>query len=244
MSKRTAVTEDGLDCGNGSKCPAVRSPGILYHTQKTVFDFVFSFVASFLLLIPLGILGLLVMIQDPGNPIYVQKRVGWKGTVLPVVKLRSMKRGADDLHHSLTLEQLEEYRREYKLTDDPRLIGYPKAGQGKFCFGSFIRKSSMDELPQIVWNILVKRNMSLVGPRPILREELEKNYTAEEQKKLLSVKPGLTGYWQAYARNKASYETGERQRMELYYVENRSLALDMKILAATVVAVFTGRGAF
>ena len=85
--------------------------------------------------------------------------------------------------------------------------------------------------------------MSLVGPRPILKEELAQHYTSEEQKALLSVKPGLTGDWQAYARNAACYENGERQQMELYYVKNRSFGLDLKILFRTVVAVITKAGA-
>ena len=101
----------------------------------------------------------------------------------------------------------------------------------------------MDELPQIYWNILIKGNMSVIGPRPILRDELERHYTKEEQEKLLSIKPGLTGYWQAYARNNATYETGQRQKMELYYVDNRCLWLDLKILFATVGAVLSKSGA-
>ena len=76
-----------------------------------------------------------------------------------------------------------------------------------------------------------------------MREELERHYKEEEQALFLSVKPGLTGYWQAYARNQVCYENGERQRMELYYVQNRSLWLDIKILLRTVVAVFTKAGA-
>lgn len=216
---------------------------VLYCVVKGCFDFLSSLVASVLLLIPLLVLALLVMIKDFGNPFYVQKRVGQNGKDLKVVKLRSMKKGADRLENMLTPAQLEEYRREYKLKDDPRLIGYKKPGDSHKCFGEFIRKASLDELPQIVWNIFIKRNMSVVGPRPILREELEKNYTPEQQALLLSVKPGLTGYWQAYARNDVTYETGERQSMELYYVKNRSLWLDIKILFATVEAVLRKRGA-
>ena len=74
---------------------------------------------------------------------------------------------------------------------------------------------SIDELPQILFNICILGNMSVVGPRPILQSELEENYTPEEQKLLLSVKPGLTGYWQAYARNDVGYQNHERQEMEL-----------------------------
>ena len=202
-----------------------------------------SFAVSIVLLIPLAILALFVIIMDFGNPFYIQKRVGKDGKELRMMKLRSMKRGADNLETMLTPEQLEEYRREYKLSDDPRLIGYHKPGDSKKCFGGFIRKTSLDELPQIIWNICIKGDMSVVGPRPILDEELQKNYTPAQQKKLLSIKPGLTGYWQAYARNDATYETGERQRMELYYVNNASFMLDIKIIFATIRSVLKGRGA-
>lgn len=214
-----------------------------YLIVKRCFDFLSSLIVSVVLLVPLAVLALLVVIKDFGNPFYVQKRVGQNGKELRVAKLRSMKRGADQLEKMLTPEQLEEYRREYKLTDDPRLLGYKKPGDSSKCFGGFIRKASLDELPQIVWNICVKGNMSVVGPRPILRDELAENYTPAQQELLLSVKPGLTGYWQAYARNDATYETGERQRMELFYVQNRSVLLDLKILFATVGAVLRRRGA-
>lgn len=220
-----------------------RSGTKLYLVVKRCFDFLSSFCVSVMLLLPLAILALTVVIKDFGSPFYAQKRVGMHGKDLFVLKLRSMKKGADNLEKMLTPEQLEEYRKEYKLEDDPRLIGHQKPGDSKRCFGGMIRKSSLDELPQILWNICLKGNMSVVGPRPILREEMEANYTEQEQKLLLSVKPGLTGYWQAYARNDATYETGERQRMELYYVHNCSVGLDIKILFATVAAVLKGRGA-
>ena len=223
----------------GQKRPGTK----LYLTVKRCFDFVSSFCVSVVLLLPLTVLALMVVIKDFGSPFYAQKRVGMHGKDLFILKLRSMRRGADNLEKMLSPEQLEEYRKEYKLEDDPRLIGYQKPGDGSRCFGSVIRKTSLDELPQILWNICIKGNMSVVGPRPILREELEANYTKQEQALLLSVKPGLTGYWQAYARNDATYETGERQRMELYYVHNCSIGLDIKILFATVVAVLKGRGA-
>ena len=154
-----------------------------------------------------------------------------------------MKKHADDLEKMLTPEQLEEYHTEYKLLDDPRLLGYRKAGDGSRCFGAVIRKTSIDELPQILFNILLRGNMSVVGPRPILPDELEENYSPEEQKLLLSVKPGLTGYWQAYARNDATYASGERQQMELYYIYNRSFMLDIKIILQTVVSVVRKAGA-
>ena len=214
----------------------------VYLLGKRCFDFASALCISVVMLLPMAILALLIMIKDPGNPFYMQRRVGQNGKEIGVLKFRSMRKNADHLEDMLTPEQLEAYRKEYKLEDDPRLIGYKKPGDGKRCFGSKLRRSSLDELPQIPWNILIMGNMSVVGPRPILPEELEKNYTPEQQKLFLSVKPGLTGYWQAYARNDASYEFGKRQEMELYYVRNEGFQLDMKILFDTIGAVINKRG--
>lgn len=214
-----------------------------YLAGKRCFDLVSSLMASALLLIPMAAIAAVVMIKDFGDPFYIQERVGKDGKPLKVFKFRSMKRNADHLEEMLTPEQLEEYHKEYKLSDDPRLLGYRKPGDSKTCFGAMIRRTSIDELPQILFNILLRGDMSVVGPRPILQEELEENYSPEEQALLLSAKPGLTGYWQAYARNNATYATGERQAMELYYVRNRSFALDIKIILHTVVSVLRKDGA-
>jgi lipopolysaccharide/colanic/teichoic acid biosynthesis glycosyltransferase len=215
----------------------------VYTVIKRIFDFISSLCVSVVLLIPMIIIAIIIMIKDYGNPIYAQNRMGRNGKILKVYKFRSMKKGADNLEKMLTPEQLEEYRKEYKLSDDPRLIGYKKPGDGSKCFGAGIRRTSLDELVQILINICILGNMSVIGPRPILKEELEDNYTPEQQKILLSVKPGLTGYWQAYGRNNVCYEDGKRQEMELYYVKNRSLTLDVKILFKTVEAVLKGSGA-
>ena len=225
------------------KVAAIPRVGRGYLVCKWCFDRVSSLLASILLLIPMAVLAVVVMIMDPGGPFYIQTRVGKGGKPIRVFKFRSMKRGADHLEEMLTAEQLEEYRKEYKLTDDPRLLGYQKPGDSKKCFGAMLRRTSLDELPQILFNILIRGDMSVVGHRPILPEELEENYSPEEQAVLLSAKPGLTGYWQAYARNNATYTTGERQAMELYYVRNRSLRLDLKIILHTVVSVLRKDGA-
>lgn len=214
-----------------------------YLAGKRCFDLVSALCATILLLIPMAVVAVVVMAKDFGDPFYIQKRVGQDGKPLRVFKFRSMKRNADRLEEALTPEELEEYYREYKLEDDPRLLGYKKPGDAKKCFGAMIRRTSIDELPQIPFNILLRGDMSVVGPRPILPEELAENYTPEEQALLLSAKPGLTGYWQAYARNNATYATGERQAMELYYVRNRSFGLDMKIILHTVVSVLRKDGA-
>lgn len=240
----TAVLErTGEDNQNKTNTQEIPKQNAGYLIVKRCFDFLSSACVSLLLLVPMTLIALMIVVKDPGSPFYMQKRVGKDGKEIGVLKFRSMRKGADHLEEMLTPEQLEQYKKEYKLDDDPRLIGYEKPGDGDKCFGAFIRRTSLDELPQIIWNICIKGNMSVVGPRPILQDELEENYSPEEQKLLLSVKPGLTGYWQAYARNNATYETRERQKMELFYVRNRSLWLDVKIILQTVVSVLHKAGA-
>lgn len=212
-----------------------------YLTAKRIFDFSASLIASIILVIPMVIVAILIFIKDPGNPFYVQKRVGQNGKIIKVVKFRSMRKNADNLEEMLTPEELIRYKTEYKLEKDPRLLGYKKGN--KTSFGEIIRKTSIDELPQIPFNILFMGNMSFVGPRPILKEELEENYTKEEQKIFLSAKPGLTGYWQANARNNATYATGLRQKMELYYVRHANFWMDIKIILDTFGAVISMDGA-
>lgn len=106
--------------------------------------------------------------------------------------------------------------------------------------GNFLRKTSLDELPQL-FNVLCN-DMSLVGPRPLIESEIQ-TYYEDTHDVLLAVKPGVTGYWQAYARNNATYQSGERQKMEMYYVRNASLWLDIKILFKTVESVLSKQGA-
>lgn len=222
---------------------SVPKKNIGYRIFKRCFDFVSSLIVSLILILPMIIIAIAIMIKDKGSPFYVQKRVGQNGKQLGIFKFRSMKVGADNLEKMLTPEQLEEYKKEFKLNDDPRLIGYKNPGDGNKCFGAVLRRTSLDELPQILFNICIKGDMSVVGPRPLLQEEIEKYYTEEEQAMFKSVKPGLTGYWQAYARNDATYESGNRQKMELYYVENQSILLDLKIIFKTIGSVIKKSGA-
>lgn len=213
-----------------------------YILSKRMFDFISSLIVSLVLLIPMVVIAVIIILKDHGSPFYMQRRVGKNGEEIKIAKFRTMRVGADKLENMLTPAQLEEYKKEFKLKDDPRLIGYKKPGDGSKCFGARLRQMSLDELPQILWNICIKGNMSVVGPRPILREELDRYYTPEQRKLLLSFKPGLTGYWQAYARNNAMYEDGKRQEMELYYAEHASSWLDIKIIFATIGAVLRKSG--
>ncbi len=199
-----------------------------YGFFKRMTDIVLSLVAIIILSPLFLILMILIMGSDGGSPIYAHRRIGKNGKKINIYKFRSMRKDAGDLEKLLNPEQLEQYNREFKIEKDPRVTG----------IGNFLRRTSLDELPQL-FNIL-GGSLSIVGPRPIVEDETEKY--GKEIAKLLFVKPGLTGYWQAYARNNASYETGERQAMEMYYVNHRGIKLDVKIFFKTIVAVFRQEG--
>ena len=202
----------------------------IYPRIKRGLDVVVS-IFALLLIWPVMLVIALLVRRDGGPAFFAQSRVGRNGRLFRLYKFRSMKVGAERLEDILSPEDLELYRQEYKLQNDPRVTK----------LGNFLRKSSLDELPQL-WNI-IRGDMSLVGPRPLLPSELTGNYTPEERQQLMSMQPGLTGYWQAMSRNESSYVTGERQRQELYYVGRVSFKMDMKIIFMTVKRVITGKGA-
>lgn len=162
--------------------------------------------------------------------IYGQIRIGKGGKPFKMWKFRSMYKNSDRMIDQLTPEQKKQYYTEFKIDNDPRITKV----------GNFLRKTSLDELPQL-FNVLFN-DMSLIGPRPLIESEIQMNY-ADTYQELLSVKPGVTGYWQAYARNNATYQSGERQEMELYYVQHASVWLDIKILFKTVITVLKREGA-
>ena len=200
-----------------------------YMLLKRALDMLLS-LAGIIVLSPLFIiLTLVVMLDDGGNPFYSHKRVGKDGRRIRVYKFRSMRMDAGDLEKLLTPEQFEQYRREFKIDNDPRITR----------IGEFMRRTSLDELPQL-FNIL-GGSLSIVGPRPVTEDEIR--FYGNDAAKLLSVKPGLTGYWQAYARNNAEYETGERQKMEMYYVDHQSLWLDLRVFFKTFGTVISREGA-
>ena len=201
----------------------------IYLIVKRLIDFVLSAVGIIVLSPVLLILSILVSANDGGSPIYKHTRVGLEGKKIQIYKFRSMRKDAGDLKKLLTPEQLAQYEKEFKIDDDPRITG----------IGEFIRKTSLDELPQL-FNIL-NGDLSIVGPRPIVQKETE--VYGDDIGKFLSAKPGLTGYWQAYARNNATYETGERQAMELYYIDHKSFWLDVKIFFKTFSSVLKQEGA-
>lgn len=195
---------------------------------KRLFDIISSALALIILLPLFLILIILVKLDSKGPAFYGHKRIGKNGKEFKVWKFRSMRIDSRPLEEILTQEQLEEWKRDFKITNDPRVTR----------IGKILRKTSLDELPQL-WNIFVGQ-MSVIGWRPILQEELDK-YSKDEQSLLLKVKPGLTGYWASHGRSDTSYE--DRIKMELYYAYKRSLWLDIRIVFHTVIGVFKAEGA-
>lgn len=200
-----------------------------YLGAKRVFDLLSSCLLLALLWPVLALIALAVKGGDGGPAFYRHGRIGQNGRPLTLWKFRTMVPDADREIARFTAAQREEWQRSYKLQRDPRVTPV----------GRFLRRTSLDELPQLL-NV-ISGQMSLVGPRPVVAEELQK-YGASRQQ-FLSAKPGLTGYWQSCGRSGVSYQWGRRQAMELYYTRKASFLLDMKILLGTAAAVLKGKGA-
>lgn len=181
-------------------------------------------------LLPVIIVVSLAVYITAGRPIFFcQKRLGKCGRLFVMYKFRTMRKDAEEVLRN----DPELYRKyvanDYKLAaeEDPRITK----------LGCFLRRSTLDEIPQFL-NVVIG-NMSLVGPRPIVPAEIERY--GEDAEEFLSVKPGITGLWQVAGRSTVSYP--DRKYIDLAYIQNRSLYLDLKILLKTIKAVFVRRGA-
>lgn len=228
------VTGQNAPVGAALAVQKIQPSGTLfYRFFKRLFDFVFSLCVSVVLVIPVAIVCAFICLESPGNPLYTQERVGKGGKTIKILKLRSMVADAGNVRKYLSPEQLHQWEVERKVDDDPRIT---KVGQ-------FIRKCSIDEMPQFL-NVL-NGDLSVIGPRPITKDELEQHFSDEEKAELLSVQPGITGLWQATDRNAATFESGLRQKIELHYVRNRCFRMDWKCFTGTFGAMFgkkrTGR---
>ena len=184
---------------------------------KRLIDIIGSLV-GIILLIPLTIVVATVNLfnKDNGPIFYIHKRLGKNGQHFYMYKFRTMVNNSQEV-----LEKLLKEDKDARITK----------------FGKFLRKTSLDEMPQFI-NVL-KGEMSLVGPRAVVDDEIEKFGLYKD--KVLSVKPGITGYWAAHGRSNTSYD--DRVQMENYYVENNSVFLDIKILFDTVISVMKKEGA-
>lgn len=201
--------------------------GLAYRFVKRLFDIVFSGVACAIGLIPSAILCVAIVIDSPGSPIFRQERVGLHGKKIGIFKFRTMV--ADAHEHPeryMTPAQLETWRREQKLDNDPRITR----------IGKILRNTSLDEIPQFL-NVFLG-DLSVIGPRPVTESETYE--FGENREEFLSVKPGITGWWQVTERNDATWKNGRRQELELFYVRHAGLRLDFRVFSQTFRAL--GRG--
>jgi undecaprenyl-phosphate galactose phosphotransferase len=187
----------------------------------------------------LFILGILILIfykkiKKDGGPIFFKhSRIGRDLKEFKIYKFRTMYVDAEERLQEMLKDEKkrEEYYNNFKLKDDPRITP----------IGKFLRESSLDEFPQFI-NVL-KGEMSLVGPRPIVKKELEMYYGGEIGKKVFQIKPGITGMWQSHGRSDVE-DYGERIASDLYYIRNWSLWLDIVLLLQTIKYVLNRKGAY
>ena len=215
----------------GKKVYDQRPVRLLY--AKRIVDVILSS-ALLIILTPLfAVIALAIKLTDRGPVIYRQKRVGQNGRIFDLYKFRTMKTDSERILREY-LDKNPEARREWALyrklrSYDPRITAV----------GRILRRFSLDETPQFL-NVL-KGDMSLVGPRPYILEELEEHGVPEDVRSvLLSVKPGITGLWQVTHRNHATFS--ERIKTDLSYIEGMSLKEDFKILLKTILVVIKGNG--
>lgn len=202
---------------------------IFYRIIKRIFDVLISGI-SLILLSPLFlIIALSIKLNSKGKVFYKHKRIGKNGEYIYLYKFRSMYSDSKErLEEMLKDPKIKkEWEENFKLSNDPRITK----------IGAFLRKASLDELPQLL-NIL-RGDMSIVGPRPIIDDEIKKYGINKD--KLLSVTPGLTGWWACNGRSCISYD--DRMKLELYYVNNKSIKLDIKIIIKTFISVIKRNGA-
>ena len=199
----------------------------MYRVIKRILNLLCSFVGVIVLSPFFLIISIFIKGTSKGPVFFVHERVGLNGRKFKLIKFRTMVNNAEEMIASFSPEQKKEWEENYKLKDDPRITK----------IGKFLRRTSLDELPQLI-NIL-KGDMSIVGPRPVVDEEL--NWYGDKKDKLLSVKPGLTGWWAVNGRSNVPYP--ERCDLELYYVDHISFALDAKIILKTLGAIIKKDGA-
>ena len=201
----------------------------LYLFTKRTFDIIFSSIGLILLLPVFIIISILIRKEDKGKAFHIQERIGKDGELFKFYNFRSIVHNADEILAEMLKDPKikEEYKRNMKLDNDPRITK----------IGRFIRKTSIDELPQLI-NVL-KGDMSLIGNRPYLPRERQD--MGEYFDKIVKTKPGITGYWQTKGRSKLTFI--DRLKLESYYSENMNIFLDIKIFFLTFYVVLKGMGA-
>ena len=199
--------------------------------NKRVFDIIFSIIALIILFPIFIIISLLIKWKSPkGNIFFGHTRLGKNKKPFKVYKFRTMKPNSEEILQGLFKKNpkiKEEFEKDFKLENDPRIIPG---------IGNFLRKTSLDELPQF-FNSLIG-NLSVVGPRPIVENEVKKY--GQYANKLYNVKPGITGLWQVNGRNQISYD--ERVALDMQYIDNQSLWIDIKIILKTIKVMLLREG--
>lgn len=198
-----------------------------YEISKRTFDIISAIFALILFSPVLLLIGMIIKLDSNGPAIFAHQRLGKHGNHIKVYKFRTMVTNAEEMLNQLTPEQKKEFAKNFKMEKDPRVTK----------LGRILRTTSLDELPQL-YNILLG-DMSVVGPRPIITKEID--MYGIYGGKLLSVKPGLTGNWQANGRSDTTYE--ERIQLDMDYIDHRSFWLDMKIIFKTIGVVVKKSGA-
>ena len=200
---------------------------MIYKGVKRLADILISLILLIVFL-PLVLIVAIVIKADSAGPVIHARVCLRSGGSFRMLKFRSMVEDADDYDKHLSTEQKKVYEKELKIDDDPRITRV----------GRILRKLSIDEIPQLI-NVLAG-DMSLVGPRPVTPEEA--SVYGSDLDRILSVKPGMTGYWQTHGRSDVTYSSGRRQEMELYYVDHCGILFDIAILLRTVNVVFGQKG--
>lgn len=195
---------------------------------KRFFDIAFSSAVLLIGFVPGAVLAAIISLESPGGPLFTQMRIGKGGKEIRIFKFRSMFPDAHEHPEKyLSKAQMSQWTREQKVDNDPRITP----------IGQFIRKTSLDEFPQFI-NVFIG-DMSVIGPRPVTLEETYEFGVYREE--ALSVRPGITGWWQVTDRNDATWENGKRQELELEYVRNQSLTMDARVFVGTFGAMFVKR---
>lgn len=198
---------------------------------KRIFDICFSLLILLLALPLCIIIGIIIKTTSKGPVFYSQERVGRGGIPFRCIKFRTMHYNADQKLQSILEDPVKkhEWQSHHKLKKDPRIT----------FIGKLLRKISLDELPQF-WNV-IKGDLSVVGPRPVVREEIIRHYGPKAYK-ILSIRPGVTGIWQVSGRNNTGYT--KRVLLDEQYVDTRSFILDLKIILKTIPSMITPKGAY
>ena len=204
-----------------------------YKIIKTIFDLFFALIILIVGFPIFLIIALLIKLSSRGPIFFLQERIGKNKKTFNCIKFRTMHPEAEDILENLIVNNealRKEFQETHKLKNDPRITN----------IGKFLRKTSLDEIPQFL-NV-IKMEMSIVGPRPIVKKEILKY--GKSYKKVISIKPGITGLWQVSGRNNLSYK--RRVTLDCLYVDNMSPIIDLRIIIRTFGVIFfpNDRGAY